>query len=129
MLQDEKTAPLQALEHAGDEIISRQVGHVAVPKRFTLQSREIWAMQERMTRRQGKRAMRLVEHPRFRAAYDFLLLRAQSGEEVVELAEWWTRYQEQDGEGRRAMVNKLGGSRSGRKRRRRPAKRATETGQ
>lgn len=128
-LRDEKTGPIQALDKAGDRIVSQQMRHVAIPKRFTLQSREIWTMQERLTRRQGKRAMRLMEHPRFRAAYDFMLLRAQSGEEVDELADWWTRYQEQDGEGRRAMVNKLGGSRSGRgRRRRRPRKKKTEGG-
>ncbi len=123
LMQNEKTGPIQALQEAGDEVVARQVRRVSVPKRFSLQSREIWTMQERLTRRQGKRAMRLVEHPRFRAAYDFLLLRQQSGEDVGELAEWWTRYQEADEAGRIALVKGLGGGQKARGRRRRPRKR------
>lgn len=126
-LQDDRTGPIQALDRAGDDVVSRQIRHISIPKRFTIQSREIWTMQERLTRRQGKRAIRLMEHPRFRAAYDFLLLRAQSGEEVDELAEWWTRYQEEGDEGRKRMVNKLGGTGQRRRRRRRPRKRKPES--
>lgn len=73
--------------------------------------------------RSGKRAIRLLEHPRFRAAYDFLLLRAQSGEAVEELAEWWSLYQDADEGERRRMSDALrgsgGGGRRGRPRKRR----------
>lgn len=122
-LMQGKCSPLQAMQMAGDEIVEKQVKHVAFPKRFTLQSREIWTMQERLNKRTGS-AFRLVTHPRFRAAYDFLLLRAESGEPVKELAEWWTRFQEVDDDGKRELINSLRGSDGGngrnKKRRRRP---------
>ena len=54
---------------------------------------EIWAMQPRFAQRTRKRAFRLLEHPRFRAAYDFLVLRAEESAELTELAQWWTEAQ------------------------------------
>ena len=81
--------------------------------------REIWNLQPRLERRAGKRAFRLLDHPRFRAAYDFLLLRSDVGEVDRELADWWTEFQEV-GEGeQRAMVNKLSGGKKKSRRRRR----------
>ena len=56
--------------------------------------REIWLLQYRFTKRQGKRPFQLMAHPRFRAAYDFLAIRALSGDENMELADWWTRFQD-----------------------------------
>ena len=79
---------------AADIVISRQTSAIAVPRRFTSMARDIWQLQPRLTRRSNRRPQRLVANPRFRAAYDFLLLRAQSGEDVAELAEWWTRFQQ-----------------------------------
>jgi poly(A) polymerase len=79
---------------ACDAVISRQVRRIAVPKRFTMPMQDIIMMQPRFERRAGRRAARFLEHPRFRAAYDFLLLRAASGEVDPELAAWWTRLQE-----------------------------------
>jgi len=79
---------------ACDEVISRQMRRIAVPKRFTLPMQDIILMQPRFERRAGRRAARFLEHPRFRAAYDFLLLRAAAGEVDPELAAWWTRLQE-----------------------------------
>ncbi|HEY0719808.1 MAG TPA: polynucleotide adenylyltransferase PcnB [Gammaproteobacteria bacterium] len=117
---------IQALQLAGDAVVSRQVQRLAVPKRFTLQSREIWTLQERLLRRNGKRAWAMVENPRFRAAYDFLLLRAQSGEEVAELAQWWSEFQGADEEGRKRLVEGLGregGAKPKGKRRRPPRRR------
>jgi poly(A) polymerase len=99
---------LEAIQLAGDVVVARQVRSVAFPKRFTLQAREIWTFQERLKRRAGKRAEILFAHPRFRAAYDLLLLRAQCGEEVEELAEWWTRFQETDISGRHDMATSVG---------------------
>jgi poly(A) polymerase len=55
--------------------------------------REIWSLQPRFERRSGKRALRLLSHPRFRAAYDVMLLRAEAGEVGAELAHWWTQLQ------------------------------------
>ncbi|MCG8324303.1 MAG: polynucleotide adenylyltransferase PcnB [Thiotrichales bacterium] len=84
---------MEALHLAGDAVISRQVRQVAMPRRVTLMAREIWMLQSRLKRRQGKRPIRLLGHPRFRAGYDFLLLRAQSGEPVTELVDWWKQLQ------------------------------------
>ena len=84
--------------------------------------REIWALQHRLEQRGGKRSLRLLTHPRFRASYDFLLLRAESGEVDQELADWWTRLQEVDEEERSQMVNAIGSGDKKRRRRRRPRK-------
>ena len=96
LLMRRKMPALQAIQVAGDAVVARQLPRVQVPKRFSLQSREIWEWQERLARSTGKRAQRLMEQPRFRAAYDFLLLRAESGEDLAELAEWWRALQESE---------------------------------
>ncbi len=83
-----------ALAQASEEAFAKQILRVAIPKRFSVPAKEIWAMQPRFDMRSGGRAKRLLAHPRFRAAYDFLLLRAQAGEPVRELADWWTAAQE-----------------------------------
>ena len=89
---------------ACDTIISRQLRRIAIPKRFTMPMHDIIMMQPRFERRSGRRALRFLEHPRFRAAYDFLLLRAESGEIDPELAAWWTRLQQLSPEERIAEV-------------------------
>lgn len=78
-----------AIAQASEEIMARQILRVAIPKRFSLPAREIWQMQSRFETRRGSAPQRLMAHPRFRAAYDFLLLRAQSGDVSQELADWW----------------------------------------
>lgn len=78
-----------ALAQAAEEIMARQILRVAIPKRFSLPAREIWQMQSRFEMRRGNAPQRLMSHPRFRAAYDFLLLRAQAGDAAQELADWW----------------------------------------
>lgn len=117
----------EAMALASHEIASAQQRRVAIQKRFALPMREIWALQPRLERRQGKRPMVLLGHPRFRAAYDFLLLRAEVGESDPELAQWWTRFQDVDAAERAKM---LGGAaqrkRKRRKRRTKPAGSATE---
>jgi poly(A) polymerase len=84
----------QLLLDACEAVMSRQMRRIAVPKRFTLPMRDMLLLQSRFERRSGRRALRLLEHPKFRAAYDFLLLRAASGEVDPELAAWWTRLQQ-----------------------------------
>ncbi len=84
---------IPALQRAATEVISEQVSRVAVPKRYTLDTRDIWSLQPRLDQRQGKRAFKQLTHPKFRAGYDFLLLRAETGEPVEELAKWWTQFQ------------------------------------
>jgi poly(A) polymerase len=66
--------------------------------------KEIWALQPRLEQRSGKRAFVLLTHPRFRAGYDFMLLRAESGEVPMDLANWWTRFQNAEMEERNAML-------------------------
>ena len=78
--------------------------------------RDIWAMQPRFERRTGKAPYKLLEHPRFRAGYDFLLLRCESGEIDAELGEWWTAFYEGDGAEREQL---LASAAQGRRRRRR----------
>ncbi len=94
----------QRLLDASDKVIGRQLQRIALPKRFSLPLRELIMLQTRFERRSGRRALRLLEHPRFRAAYDFLLLRAESGEVDPELAQWWTDLQDASDDDRLAMV-------------------------
>ncbi|HSV19898.1 MAG TPA: polynucleotide adenylyltransferase PcnB [Casimicrobiaceae bacterium] len=96
--------PLPALFEAMDKVLEAQAARIAIPRRFEATIKEIWALQPRFDQRAGARPFRLLEHPRFRAAYDFLMLRAESGEAPAELAEWWTRFQDEGPEGREAML-------------------------
>ena len=75
-------------------VLREQCKIITVPKRHTQVIREIWLFQYRLQKRNSKRAQDLLEHPRFRAAYDFLGLRALAGDESMELAEWWTTFQD-----------------------------------
>ena len=86
-----------AIQQAASDVLQRQVTYVAIPRRFSTPMREIWTLQSRFAYTRGKRPGRLLSHPRFRAAYDFLLLRAASGEADPAQADWWTRFQEQQG--------------------------------
>lgn len=95
---------LTAWNEAAYAALSHQIRHVAIPKRFSIPMREIWDMQWRLPRIRGKRPYLLLEHPRFRAAYDFLLLRAEAGEPLQELAEWWTAFQQVEPETREHMI-------------------------
>jgi len=94
----------EAIQAAAEEVIQQQLRRTALPRRFSLPMREIWFLQPRFPARSGKRPLRLLNHPRFRAAYDFLLLRAEAGEEPTELAEWWTHFLELDETARQEMT-------------------------
>ncbi|WP_028302932.1 polynucleotide adenylyltransferase PcnB [Oceanospirillum maris] len=96
--------PVPAMQQAGQQATAAQVDFTSIPKRFSQPMREIWEFQLRLERRQGKRAYLTAEHPRFRAAYDFLVLRSETGENVGELAQWWTNFQESDNHSRRNLV-------------------------
>ncbi len=93
-LQIQKVAQT-AMFDAADQVLARQLPIISIPRRFTGQMKEIWNMQLRLEKsRSNNRAKKLIEHPRFRAAYDFLLLRAESGEVEQEQADWWTSFQD-----------------------------------
>lgn len=128
-LQERGAPPLAAMNEASHDLIIEQCRSIAIPKRFTLPIREIWDMQERLPRRAGKRADLLLDHPRFRAAYDFLLLRESAGEQTDGLGDWWTRYQDCNDSQRRDMIRDLGNKEEAgtgpRKRRRSNSKRKT----
>ena len=91
-------AEMDAVQLASDAVISRQINAIALPRRFTLMAREIWNLQSRLKHRRGNRPSRLLSHPRFRAAYDFLLLRYEAGEKLQELVDWWTEFVEKNGD-------------------------------
>jgi poly(A) polymerase len=84
---------LAQLLNACDSVLKAQQSRVAIPKRFSVPMREVLMLQPRFNRRSGVKSLGVLQHPRFRAAYDFLLLRAQAGAAAPELAEWWTQIQ------------------------------------
>lgn len=106
-LKKEGVDPLPALDQAMSSVIAEQNKVVTIPKRYTQVMREIWLLQFRFSRRLGQRAFHILEHPRFRAAYDFLALRALAGDEELALADWWTSFQELDNELQKKMVAEL----------------------
>ncbi|GAA3893413.1 polynucleotide adenylyltransferase PcnB [Halomonas cibimaris] len=116
---------IPAMQAAAQQVISRQLQHVSIPKRFAMPVRDIWDLQERLAKRQGKRAFQTREHPRFRAAYDLLLLREQAGEISSGLGEWWTAFQQGDEHEQRRLLSKIGSDPASRgkrsKRRRAPS--------
>ncbi|WP_126454026.1 polynucleotide adenylyltransferase PcnB [Sulfuriflexus mobilis] len=95
---------VQAIQVATDKAFTRMRESTSIPRRFALMVKEIYVLQARLMHRAGRRALRLLELPRFRAAYDFLVLRAIADESLRETAEWWTRIQEVEGDEREAML-------------------------
>jgi len=93
-----------ATQTAMNEVLRKQAHAVALPKRATIPMREVWTLQPRFQQKRGGKPHRLLEHPRFRAAYDFILLRAETGAVQPELAEWWTRFQTVSAAQRRKMT-------------------------
>jgi poly(A) polymerase len=132
LLMDNGMPEIPAMQRASSEVIGDQIQRVSLPKRFSLVTRDIWNMQPRLTKRQGKRAFKSLLHPKFRAAYDFLALRSQAGEPLEELVDWWTRFQDVSATDQQTMVNSLGNGGGGgsnrkprrRRRRRKPAARS-----
>ena len=123
-LQAEGLDEPDAVQAAADQVIQAQIRHIALPRRYSLPMREIWELQQRLTVTTGKRALRLLSHPRFRAGYDFLLLRAEADEQATELAGWWTRLLALDEAGRVQAVQPAARAKSTKSRRRRKARSA-----
>lgn len=96
---------IPALMQAMEEVIDEQRETITLPQRFAGITREIWMMQPRFEQRTSRAALRVVEQARFRAAYDFLLLRAAAGEIEQELADWWTNFIESDPDIRQELIN------------------------
>ncbi len=116
-----------------NEIMPEQQRSIAIPKRFQSVIKDIWILQDKLGRREGKRAFKTLEHPKFRAGYDFLLLRAQieATSELNELAHWWTDFQEVSDEARIQMIKGIklpqGSKRRPAKKRRKPAAKPPES--
>jgi poly(A) polymerase len=121
--ENQKHAPLfPALYQAMDEVIQIQAKKLAIHNRFVSGMKEIWAMQPRFEQRSGKRPFALLTHPRYRAAYDFMLLRCESGEISTEIGEWWTTFAHANSEQRTAMLLP---NTAPKKRRRKPKRKPT----
>lgn len=90
------TPQMPAFHQAATEVLAHQCILTAIPKRFQTTMREMWEMQFRLPHHEGKKAQKIAEHPRFRAAYDFLLLREAAGEIPKGLGDFWTAYQEKN---------------------------------
>ncbi len=115
--EEKGEASIPALYHAMDDALKRQAEKLPIHNRFSAYMKEIWAMQPRFLQRSGKRPYRLLEVPRFRAAYDFLRLRCDSGEVDAEVAQWWERFQSAGDSARAEML--IQSEEQGRRRRRR----------
>ncbi|HCR96821.1 MULTISPECIES: polynucleotide adenylyltransferase PcnB [Halomonas] len=128
-LESEGMPAIPALQTASQEVVSRQLEHTSIPKRFGMPMRDIWELQARLPLRRGKRAFQTREHPRFRAAYDLLLLREQAGEIPRGLGDWWTAFQQGDEHEQLRLLQKIGGDPASqgdrrRKRRRKPTRKS-----
>ena len=95
---------IPALHLAMDAVLHKQRAELAIPHRHDAVMKEIWLLQPRLEQRSGPRPLRLLALPRFRAAYDFMLLRCESGELPMELADWWTEFQDARDERRSEML-------------------------
>ncbi|MET3135791.1 poly(A) polymerase [Undibacterium sp. GrIS 1.2] len=95
---------IPALHLAADDVLNKQTDSLALQRKIGSDMRDIWAMQPRFEKRVGKTPYKMLEHPRLRAGYDFLLLRCASGELDAELGEWWTAFMEGDSEQREHLL-------------------------
>ena len=117
---------IPALYTAMDTVLDVQGEKLAITRRIAGDIKDIWALQPRFEQRAGKRPYALLEQPRFRAGYDFLVLRAQAGELDMEVADWWTRFQNVDGDKRAEMLlPEQAGDKKKRRRRKKPANSAS----
>jgi poly(A) polymerase len=101
---------IPALDAAIDDVQVLQTEKLAIQRRYTSDMREIWMLQPRLERRNGRNAFKLLEHLRLRAGYDFLLLRCAADEAPAELGDWWTRFMAADEAEREQLVAGLGRS-------------------
>ena len=123
---------MPALFHAMDQVLQVQAEKLAIPRRYGADMKDIWALQARFLNRAGRRPWQLLDHPRFRAGFDFLLLRCASREIDAELGAWWEKFQHADEPTRAGMLIKdtAGASKKRRRprRKKKPAAAATESG-
>jgi len=116
---EEKMTEAQSLSLASYDIVAAQQRRLSIPRRFTAPMREMLSLQPRFAVTRGKRAMKLLEHRRFRAAYDFMLLLSEVGQFDAEVAELWTNAQSQSADERVATFQLKANAGEGRRPRRR----------
>ncbi|MEI6336221.1 MAG: polynucleotide adenylyltransferase PcnB [Methylococcaceae bacterium] len=109
-----------AYQEAANEVIAMQVKSTALPRHITMAMREVWSLQPKFNACVGSKPSRLITHPRFRAGYDFLLLRAETGGADPELAQWWSKYQAANENEQRKMTQPPRKGQASKSRRRRP---------
>ncbi|CAH1906397.1 poly(A) polymerase I [Candidatus Nitrotoga sp. HW29] len=102
--QEAGERPVTALHAAMDEVLGRQQAQIAIPRRYDAVMKDLWLLQPRFGQRGGQRPFRLLSQPHFRAAYDFLLLRCESGEVDSQLGLWWDEFQDAKDERRAEML-------------------------
>lgn len=107
-----------ALQQAAQAVVEEQQRHTALPRRFSLPMREIWELQWRLPKRDSRRIQNLLDNPRLRAGYDFLLLREQAGEDLDGLGQWWTEFLNADDDHRAHLIRQAGQRSPGPRRRR-----------
>ncbi len=107
----------EARDIAIEKVIEEQIKSITIPRRFSSMMRDIWKLQYRLPNRQGNRAYRILSHKRFRAAYDFLVIRAEHDPELLDLARWWTEFQYVSEKEKTAMIKNLKSKSSKTKRR------------
>lgn len=110
LVQESGLSYYDSFSMAMNDILDEQCRTIAIPKRITTTMRDIWQLQQRLPKRQGRRANKLLEHPKFRAAFDLLELRAnvQHNPDLQALAGWWADFQASNNTQQRSMVSELG---------------------
>ena len=116
---EEGGAPVQSLHRAISVVLTDAQSRLTIPRRLTAVMFDIWDMQRHLEKRRKNMVTRLLEHRRFRAAYDFYLLRVASGSADQAIADWWTDIQKVSVSSRLQMINDLAGGRGSRRRRKR----------
>lgn len=106
-LQEKNYPPSVAWHKAAHDVLAAQIKLISIPRRYSSAIREIWHLQLDLERKQLKQIYSLLNHPRFRAAYDFLVLRAATGEDVAIAADWWTRFQSANETQRKQLLEEL----------------------
>lgn len=102
--QEKGARPIPALYAAMDHMLGVQQEKLSIPRRYTATMKEIWGLQTRFLHRSGHRPFQLLEHPRFRAGFDFFMLRCESGEVDMQVGKWWEDFQVASGEERNGML-------------------------
>jgi len=124
--QQQGNPALQSVHAAASDAFSEQVKCLSVPRRFSNMTREIWTLQGLFKFKNQRRVLNFLDHRRFRAAYDFMCLRAESGETSFDDCEWWTAIQELEMEDKIAMCQSATSGKHGKKRKTRQKRRVSE---